>query len=159
MSKMTEQEVLNRFQEIIENVFNETNASRTTLRIDMPEHGCHVNGAVAEAVAPGVNCIKTETSLQQRKAATAIWLEENRRVLVQDDCLSGELRPPIELVNAYGVKAQMLGPIEWKGDLIGWVSVHYIPSTRKWSEHDVQAIKNSCDSVLELLKNADWLKE
>ena len=67
---------------ILQGLLEETKASRTTLRIDLPQFGLNVNAPAAEALAPGVHSIKQQTSLDQRKAVAIKWLEKNRRVFV-----------------------------------------------------------------------------
>ena len=87
---------------------------------------------VAEACGEGVPSIAAETSISQRGAATARRLFETHKPLVQDDCAHADPPPPPELLSVYGVQAQMLGPIVHDGRVVGWLSVHYVPSPRKW---------------------------
>lgn len=144
-------------QSIIDDLLKKTNASRTTLRIDIPKHNLNVRAAAVEALAPGVQAIKDDSSLDQRKAITAQYIEKHRRVLVQDNFEDLEVRPPIELIKAYSVKAQMLGPIEWGKDLIGWISVHYTLSERQWSQEDIFAIETAMKQTLLCLQESGWL--
>ena len=51
------EELVGNFKGILEGLLRKTKASRTTLRLDVPEHGFHVNGVVAEALEPGVKSI------------------------------------------------------------------------------------------------------
>jgi len=134
-------ELVARFQSLMSELRAKTNASRTTLRLDVEERGFRVNAVVAEALAPGIKSIAAETNLQQRKTQTASHLEQHRKILVQNDCLSAELSPPKELMQIYGTKAQMMGPIVRGDRLVGWVSVHYNPSTREWTGEDVAALE------------------
>jgi len=134
-------ELVGNFKGILEELLAKTKASRTTLRLDVPARGFQVNGVVAEALAPGVKSIAVETSLQQRKSQTASHLEQHRKILVQNDCANAIPNPPKELMQIYGTKAQMLAPIVRGADLVGWVSVHYNPSTREWSSEDVAALE------------------
>lgn len=124
-----------------------TDASRTTLRLDDAGHGFHIDDVAAEAVAPGQNSLRGVTSINQRAAATAQWVEKNRALLVQDDLSQGEPRPPEALVRLYGVRAQMLAPIERDGRLDGWISVHEARSTRRWSASEQQAVLNAAEQV------------
>ncbi|HMK79318.1 MAG TPA: GAF domain-containing protein [Xanthobacteraceae bacterium] len=128
-----------------------TRASRTTLRLDDAKHGFHIDDVVAEATAAGQNSLRGITSINQRAAATAQWVEKNRRLLVQDDLSSGEPRPPEALVRLYGVRAQMLAPIERGGRLDGWISVHEARSARHWSEGDQEAVLHAAEQVLRAL--------
>ncbi len=136
----TEQLVGN-FKRILDELLAKTNASRTTLRLDVPARGFQVNGVVTEALAPGIKSIAAETSLQQRKSQTAGFLEQNRQILVQNDCANAVPNPPKELMQIYGTKAQMMAPVVRGADMVGWLSVHYNLSTRDWSSEDVAALE------------------
>jgi GAF domain-containing protein len=134
-------DLVGKFKGILEELLAKTKASRTTLRLDVPERGFHTNGVVAEALAPGVKSIAGETSLQQRKSMTASLLEKTRTMLVQNDCENADTPPPKELMQIYGTKAQMVAPVVRGGDMVGWVSVHYNVSTREWSKQDMAALE------------------
>ena len=64
-----------------------TKASRVTLRLDLPKYAFHVDDVAAEARKPGVASLKGQTSIDQRRAPTVIWLDRERRLL-------GAARPP-----------------------------------------------------------------
>lgn len=135
------EELLGNFKRILDQLLAKTNASRTTLRLDVPARGFQVNGVVAEALASGIKSIAAETTLQQRKSQTAGYLEQNRQILVQNDCANAVPNPPKELMQIYGTKAQMMAPVVRGADMVGWLSVHYNPSPRKWSREDVAALE------------------
>lgn len=143
LSMTTTAGLVARFHGIIAELREKTNASRTTLRLDDEKHGFHVNGVVTEALASGIKSIAQETSLQQRAAGTAMYLEKHRRILVQDDCANAEARPPKELLQLYGVKAQMMAPIVRGEHMVGWISVHYTPSPREWTPEDIAALETA----------------
>ena len=121
-----------------------TGASRTTLRLDTPGD---VFPVVAEGLAPGVRSIKGETGIDLRAAVTFQYLERERRNLIQSDCAAGDYPAPAELLDFYGVKAQMLAPLVRDDRLIGIISVHYAPSTREWSEEEVAALDDAARRV------------
>src|SRR5262245_58780975 len=73
------------FDAILAELLRETRASRTTLRLDDTHHGFHIDDVVAEARAPGEESLRGQTSINQREAATAQWIERNRCLLVQND--------------------------------------------------------------------------
>jgi maleate isomerase len=134
-----------------------TRGSRTTLRIDIPEHNCEVDTVCAEAVAPGIAELKLNSSLNQRSLATVQWLEANRKPLIQDDCANAAVKPPKALMEVYGVKAQMLIGLEAPdGQVIGWISVHYVPGTRNWTDADVAALQSAADRVRTVLQQNHW---
>src|SRR5436190_2039759 len=101
------------FQHIIEDLREATGASRTTLRLDRPDADFPV---VAESVAPGERSIAGETSIAQGSAALAQKMRRQLQLIVQDDCLKADTRPPQGLLDVYGVKAQMLHPIQQDGE-------------------------------------------
>jgi maleate isomerase len=127
-------------QAALDDLLSATRASRSTFRVDLPEENATVAIPLAESLAPGVPTMMNDGSLDQRGAATAKWVDKHRKILVQDDISVADPPPPIELTTIYGAKAQMLAPVEADGALIGWVSVHYLPSARTWTPDDVAAI-------------------
>lgn len=131
-------------QRIIEELLEATGASRTTLRLDRPNADFPV---VAEALAPGTPSIAGEGGIPQRTAKLAQKMEQERQLIVQDDCLTADPAPPQALLDLYGVRAQMLAPIEHDGRLAGWISVHYTPGPRRWSEEDIAAIERATGQV------------
>ena len=109
---------------------------------------------MAEALAPGVRSIRDDTSIRNlRDAATVRFLEDQRRPLVQNDCATDGLAPPSELIELYGVRAQMLTPLVHEGRLIGVISVHYVPGPRNWSAEDVAALQEAAERVQ---RELDW---
>jgi maleate isomerase len=137
----TTEALVTHFQKILDHLRFKANATRTTLRLDSDKHGWFVNGIVAESLGPGAMSLKKETGLQQRRSGTATWLDENRRILVQNDTANAVPNPPTELFTVYGTKAQMMAPVVRGDKMVGWISVHYNPSTREWSRDDVAALE------------------
>ena len=127
-------------------------ASRTTLRLDDAQYGFHVDDVVGEALAPGeTKSLRGQTSINQRAAATAQWVEKNRRLLVQADLARDEPRAPEALIRAYGVRAQMLAPIVREGRLDGWISVHEARTSRTWTATEQAAVLKAAEEVLRAL--------
>ena len=149
--------VLAQLEDIMEELRKVASGSRTTLRIDIPAHNCEVDTVCAESVAPGIAELKLNSSLNQRSLATVQWLEANRRPLVQNDCANAPVKPPRALMEVYGVKAQMLICLTTRDNqMIGWISVHYVPGTRTWSEADIAALENAAARVRTVLQHHDW---
>ena len=148
MTGKTSEGLRRAFDAILADLLETTGASRTTLRLDDSSYGFHVDDVVGEAVAPGENSLRGQTSINQRAAATAQWVEKNRRMLVQSDLSTGEPRAPDALIKLYGVRAQMLAPVEREGRLDGWISVHEARGTRNWTEQDQTALRAAVDRVL-----------
>jgi GAF domain-containing protein len=125
-----------------------TGASRVTLRVDTRGEGFPVR---AEALAPGVRSIRDATEIDLRRAKTFQFLERERRLLVQSDCLVAEPAVPPELIELYGVRAQMLAPLVREGRLVGIVSVHHAGTPREWTDEEVAALEATAARVLENL--------
>lgn len=140
------------FEGVIALLLEKTGASRTTLRIDLPEIGASVTLPVAEALRSGERSLRQEGSVNQRAAATVQWLERYREVLVQND-FKAEPKPPQALVDIYGTKAQMLGPIVHADTLVGWISVHENSGSRIWREEDIAALQEALDSATRLVED------
>jgi maleate isomerase len=144
---------LGKAEAILQSLREETNASRTTLRIDLPQFGLNVNAPAAEALASGVHSIKDKTSLDQRRAVAVRWLETNRRVFVENDCLdtTPDVAPEAEVTEVYGIRSEMVAPVIRNDHLIGWVSVHNIRGPHQWTESEIAAIEAACVKVRQQL--------
>jgi GAF domain-containing protein len=137
-----------RLESALEELRETTDASRVTLRLDTPGAIFPVAG---EALAPGIRSISDATEIDLRAAKTFQYLEQQRKLLIQDDCAQGEYQAPPELIELYGVKAQMLAPVVRDDRLAGIVSVHYAPAVRSWSAADVTALEDAVAQVHAIL--------
>jgi maleate isomerase len=144
--------------QLLADLRQDTGAHRTTIRFDLPRMNFDADDVYAESVAPGVPPLKLDSSLNQRSLGTVQWLERHREMLVQDDCINAEIPPPKALMNVYGVKAQMLEPLVWGQQVVGWISVHHIGSTRQWRAEDKEALRKAAVAARELLENAGWVE-
>lgn len=136
------------FDEVVGELLAATGASRVTLRLDRPGE---VFPVVAEALAPGVRSIRDATEIDLRGAKTFQFLEREQRLLVQEDCLVDEPVTPAELIELYGVRAQMLAPLVRDGRLVGIVSVHHAGWPRRWTEAEIAAVEAAAERILSLL--------
>jgi GAF domain-containing protein len=127
------------FQPLMDELRDRTGASRTTLRID-DEPGIEFP-VRAESLAPGVNSIAGDNTIAIRASATFKWIDRERRILVQEDLLAADPAPAPELMARYGGRAQMLAPVQKGGELVGLVSVHYVPGPRRWSDDEVSVVE------------------
>ena len=125
-----------------------TTSARTTLRLDTPDQ---VFPVLAEACAPGVRSIRDATEIDLRAAKTFQYLDREHELLIQRDCLTDEPVAPQELIDLYGVRAQMLAPIVRDGRLVGIISVHHAATPRDWSEDEVEAIRAAAARVADTL--------
>ena len=140
-------------QALLHGLLEATGASRTTIRLDLPERGLHVDRAAAEAVAPGIRPIRHDTSLDQWAMPTVQWLAAERRTLVQNDVALDQ--PPVspDLVAVYGVRAQMLEPLLDEDRVFGWISVHQVGAARTWSDADIAAIARVGEEATRVVRN------
>jgi maleate isomerase len=139
------------FDALLGELLRATESSRTTLRVDWPKLGFHVNDVAGEALAPGEKSLRGQTGINQRAAATVQWLDRERRLLIQDDFTTADVPPPPALIEVYGAGAQMLAPVIRNDALQGWVSVHYSGVPHHWSGTDVKAIETAALRVRELI--------
>lgn len=137
-----------RYQEVADELLRLTGGSRVTIRLERPGETLPV---VAEALAPGIPSIQGPSSIDLRAAPTVRYLAETLGILVQDDLLATDTPPPPELIQQYGVRAQMLAAVGVDGKLAAIVSVHYSPGPRHWSEAEVAAIEAAAARVGEIL--------
>jgi maleate isomerase len=138
--------------ETVSELLEQTGASRVTVRLDKAGE---VFPVVAEALAEGARSIAGDASIDLRGSATFRFLEREQRNLIQEDCSSGEFPAPPELIEFYGVKAQMLAPLVRDGRLVGILSVHYAPATRVWTSQEVAALDTAAARITEHLQPAE----
>ena len=125
-------------QAVVDDLRIAVDASRTTIRLD--REGA-VFPVVAESLGPGIASIASASAIDLRGAATFQYMDRTLDILVQDDILDVEHPPPPELIAQYGARAQMLAPIVRSGRMAGFVSAHYSPGPRKWSDEDVATLR------------------
>lgn len=148
--------VLAKLDAAMATLHSRTSCSRTTLRIDIPKHNCHVDRVVAEALAPGVPSLRPNPSLNQRALKTVQYMEETGEALVQPDTVNAAVQPPAALMSVYGVKAQMLLPL-LEGDAVpGWISVHDAVGLHDWTTEEVEALREAGRTVCEVLRESGW---
>lgn len=142
------------FDDVLSELLAAVDASRTTLRIDLPELEFQVNGPAGEARARDVSSLLGQTALDQRSLDTVRWLDAHHDYLIQERCEGADPAPPEALIRIYGVQAQMLGPIIRDGRLAGWISVHENRSTRQWTDGEVRRLTEAVAKVHALLDRA-----
>lgn len=155
---LREDPTLAQMQTILADLMKTCTASRTTLRLDIPQKNCRVDTVCAEVCGPGIAQLKLNSSLNQRAMATVQWLERTHQVLIQGDLANTDVPPPKALTDVYSVKAQMLGPLIHDDFVYGWISVHQVGSTRKWSNEEVEALKSAVQMTHAILKADGWIE-
>jgi maleate isomerase len=135
--------------EIAEELLKKTAAGRTTVRLldDTPGEF----PVVAEAVAPGVQSLKGQPVVRRPSdnPGPLEYLESTKQLLAQEDVTTS---PPVfpEIIDVYGVRAQMLAPILDGDEFIGLVSVHSI-EPRAWTKENIDALSAAALLVAELV--------
>jgi GAF domain-containing protein len=137
-------------REIAEDLFAAVGPSRVTVRGAVPARSAGTSPEpettepdttelLVELVADGVPSMAGTPRDEIPNAPTYLWLREHRRPLIQPDTSRDPL-PPRMLTQAFGVGAQLLGPLFRGEELIGTISVHQMGGPREWSETEIQAL-------------------
>lgn len=139
--------------QLLKELLDDTKASRTTIRIDLPEIGLEPSKPLAEAKRPDVSSILNQVRKNLDQSGTLGFLRRERRLLIQDDLLHPDpgAQPPTELIQTYGTYAQMLGPIFHGDKLIAWISVHENTGARHWVEADEKALSRAVERAIALI--------
>ncbi|MEU2230319.1 maleate cis-trans isomerase family protein [Streptomyces vietnamensis] len=137
------------FQRALGDLREAIGADRTTLRLDLPAYGLHVDLTAGEALGPGVRSIRRDAGLDQRRLNTVEWLERHRVPLVQPH-FRDDPKPPQALIDVYGVRAQLLSPVVRGADMTGWISAHSLTG-REWGAADQAVTAAAVDRVHHLL--------
>lgn len=131
---------MNIYEELAAALLARVNASRVTVRLC--EDGSDPL-LVAEALAPGIPSMAGGPVTGIREAGTYVFLEKERRILVQNDCRAGEPTPPPSLIETYRVYAQMLAPVIVRGEMVGTISVHQQDRSRVWTKGEIGALADA----------------
>ena len=131
-------------QRIAESLRARLDVMRVTIRLD-DTPGVEMT-VKAEALAPGVAAIAATLLTGVRASGTARWVERERRVLVQDDIVASSAVPVTQLVEQFGVRAQLLAPILSEGALVGLLSVHS-GQLRSWSAAEAAVAEQAAAAV------------
>lgn len=131
-------------EKIASELLEATKSSRTTVRLlDDEDHLL----LVAEVCAPGVESMGQGPQIDPRQFPTYQYLEEQQKLLIQEDCRNTDVPPPPSLTDHYDVAAQMLAPVMIDEVFRGTVSVHQQGHTRSWSEQDMEALAQARKEV------------
>jgi len=86
------------FDAILANLLAAIEATGTTLRLDDATLGFSVADVAGEARLATEKSLRGQTSINQRAAPTIQWIEQYRRLLIQNDFSVHALRPPEALL-------------------------------------------------------------
>jgi GAF domain-containing protein len=135
---------------ILEALLAQTNASRVTLRQDLP--GEYAFPVTHEALAPGVGSLREERTVDLRGQPVAREVSSGRQV-VQDDSASAYDDPAFHRMRATygGLAAQVVTPVVVDGRVTGIVSVHELRAPRRWTAAEIEACRETAAQIAGLL--------
>ena len=154
---MTSESFLTSLQTLADRLRLDTDAGRITVRVESEKLGLRLERVAVESLGQGVGSLLSEIAENLRNAVAPRWLIANRRTFVMDDCLNPsdpELAPEPYLVEAYGVRAEMLQPVFVGEGLIAIISVHYAKGPRHWTDQDVSRIEAAGERLHDMLAQA-----
>jgi GAF domain-containing protein len=128
-------------QEIIDQLREDTAVFRTTLRT--AADGFMIT---CESLGEGAASLKGPVPFDLSKTDTYRWLEDERKILVQNDVREGPA-PPRQLSEVYGVGSQLLSGIFNGERMTGIISVHHAAETREWTGVEIAALERAAAAV------------
>lgn len=134
----------------VERLLARTNASRVTLRQDLP--GDYAFPVTHEALAPGAASLMEERTVDLRAQPVVAELARGRQV-VQDDCAAAYDDAAFHRMRqAYGgLSAQIVTPVIRDGQFVAIVSVHQLGEPRRWTREEIAAASATAEKVKRLL--------
>jgi GAF domain-containing protein len=135
---------------VLERLLTETDASRVTLRQDLP--GNYAFPVTHEALADGVMSLRDERTVDLPTQPVVLELRKGRQV-VQEDCRTAyDDAAYQQMLDTYGgLAAQIVTPV-FDGDrLRAVVSLHQLGQPRTWTTEEVAAASKAAGQVAQLL--------
>jgi len=135
---------------VVERLLARTNASRVTLRQDLP--GDYAFPVTHEALAPGAAPLMEERTVDLRSQPVVAELARGRQV-VQDDCAAAYDDATFHRMRQTygGLAAQIVTPVLRNEQLLAIVSVHQLGEPRAWTREEVAAATLAAEEVEKLL--------
>jgi GAF domain-containing protein len=135
---------------ILEALLAQTNASRVTLRQDVP--GAYAFPVTDEALAPGVGSLRVARSVDLPHPPVARVVSCGRLV-VQDDSAASYDDPAFHRMREVygGLAAQIVTPVLADGRVTGIVSVHELRGPRRWTAAEIEACRETAAQIAGLL--------
>jgi GAF domain-containing protein len=137
-------------EEVLQQLLDETGASRVTLRQDVP--GDYAFPVTREALGDGVASLRGERTVDLRTQPVVMELQRGRQV-VQDDCRTAYDDPAFQaMLDAYGgLAAQIVTPVLDGDRLKAVVSLHQLGRPRTWTAEEIAAATEAASRVAGLL--------
>ena len=142
-------------QGIIDDLLEQTGASRCTLRQDVP--GAHAYPVTHEALAPGVHSLKELWSVDQAKQPVVLHLLGGGSQVVQRDSRREFPDDPEfhGMRKAYGgLAAQIVTPVVIGESVVGIISLHQLEAPREWAEDDARLCSTAASDAAALIKGS-----
>jgi GAF domain-containing protein len=135
---------------ILSDLLAETGASRVTLRQSVP--GEYAFPVTHEALAPGVDSLRDERTVDLRTQPVALEVAAGRQV-VQDDCATAYDDPAFHRMRKVygGLAAQIVTPVMGDVGVAGIVSVHQLATPRQWTAAEIEACRTAAARLGKLL--------
>lgn len=136
--------------DVLQALLGSTNASRVTLREDVP--GDYAFPVTHEALSPGVGSLREERSVDLRSQPVALEVAAGRQV-VQNDCATAYDDPAFHRMRETygGLAAQIVTPVLADGRVAGIVSLHQLGSPRNWTDDEIETCRATAARVAELI--------
>jgi GAF domain-containing protein len=142
-------------QSIIDDLLEQTGASRCTLRQDVP--GSFAFPVTHEALAPGVGSLKDLRTIDQTKQPVVQRIQRDRRQVVQNDS-STAFPQDVEFESmrvAYGgLAAQIVTPVVVDAAVVAIISLHQLGEPREWTDAAVGQCETAAARVGAVLDTA-----
>lgn len=155
-------ELIQALQAIAEELYEQTNPFRVTIRVNATNDGdlpvlAEVNRDDALSLAGGMSAGpggQRYKAYDIHQAATVIQISADRKLIVQNDTSIDP--PPLPESVGYGsVRAQLLTALEHDGEFVGLVSVHQ-EQPRRWRDEDVRAAEAATANAQRVIAEANW---
>jgi GAF domain-containing protein len=137
-------------QAIVDGLLADTEASRVTLRQDVPGQTFPVTHEALASGAPSISGVETPNMARQ----PVVLAVTAGRQIVQDDC--GQLYPADESFHEMraqygGLRAQIVTPVVAGGRVAAIVSVHQLATPRAWTDEETAACGRAAGEISSLL--------
>ena len=155
---MNEEDARAAFRDIADRLRDDTEAGRTTIRIDCAPLGKGVEEVAIEARDGSARPLEGKRTQDVRNGAAVRWLVKNRRTFTMEDCLNpwdDAVAPEDYVIELYGIRSEMVSGVFRGDDLVGIVSVHYTRGVRTWTDDEIALIERACAEVLVVLDKVE----
>jgi GAF domain-containing protein len=142
-------------QSIIDDLLEQTGASRCTLRQDVP--GSYAFPVTHEALAPGVASLKELGTIDQTTQPVVQQIQRDRRQVVQHDSSTAFPRnPEFERMRAAygGLASQIVTPVVRDDAVVAIISLHHLGQPRVWTDAAADLCTTAASNIQALLDTA-----